>query len=275
MSLPSVPLVPTTNDPQGVGHPNTVTSFLTVANPPVGGTPIPGADASVIIVQNDRTTTGSSAVLELSGGLGADGAAGGSKYTFLKCCGPSGDGLQQDHLQLFRYGPTGTVGSSGGLQVLDIAPKMLPADPLLPAANLVTLYADLQVTGALSSTRGSFAATNPPFDTSAAVGYNTMVLAGFRFIWGRVTSNQGGANPGFFAAIFPSSLVSLNVDGSIKGCVSFASVVASDTGNFYGCQFVNGGRVVGTNAIVDGFARGGAGPAEAVSIVYLVIATAA
>jgi hypothetical protein len=270
MSLPSVPLAPTTNDPQGIGHPNTVTQILTATNT------TPGAPAGVSIVQTDRVTASSAATLELSGGLGGDGAVGGSNYTFYKGCGPQGSGvIYPDHLQLFRFGPTGAVQPTLS-QVLDIGPKLGAADPLLPAVNLMTLYADLQVAGALSSTRGSFGATNPPLDTVPAVGYNTMVLAGFRFIWGRVLTNPlSDPNPGLFAAVFPSSLVSLNTDGSIKGCVSLATVVASDTAAAYTCHFIDSGRVVGPNSVIDGNCEAGGGPGGGVSIVYLVIATAA
>lgn len=147
MSLPSVPLLPIANDPQGVGHPNTVTSFLTVANPAAGGTPTPGAGAGVNIVQTDRVTPGSAATLELSGGLGAGGAAGGSSYKFFKECGPDAGGLQRDHLQLFRYGPTGAVNSTIA-QVLDIAPKMVANSSA--AHNLANLFADLSVGGTLA-----------------------------------------------------------------------------------------------------------------------------
>jgi len=277
MSLPSVPLLPIANDPQSVGHPDTITGYLTVANPPATGNPILGAGAGVSIVQNDRVTPSSAATLELSGGLGAGGAVGGSNYTFYKGCGPQGSGvIYPDHLQLFRNGPTGSVQPTTS-QVLDIGPKLGAADPLLPAVNVASLYADLTVNGALISGRGSFQATNPPLGTENTANYNTMVLAGFRFIWGRVTSNQGGANPGLFAITFPSSLVSLNSDfvGSIKGLVSFASVVASDTAAAYTTHFINSGRASGTNSIIDGNCEAGGSPGEGVSIVYLVIATAA
>lgn len=102
---------------------------------------------AVSIVQSDRTPS-SAATLSLSGGLGANGAAGGSAYTFYKGCGPSGVAIQQDHLQLIRFGPTGAV-NPGVSGVLDIAPKMV-ANPNLPAENLATLFADLTVNGALT-----------------------------------------------------------------------------------------------------------------------------
>ena len=271
---------PTNNNVTSTPGITTDGNNLTVAQTLTATNTLPGAPAGVSIVQTDRTTPSSAATLELSGGLGGGGAAGGSVYKFYKGCGPLGTGvINQDHLQLIRFGPTGAVAPilSG---VLDIAPKMV-ADSSSSAENLMSVFADLNVGGtlavggALTSGLGSFGATNPPFDTSAAVGYNTMAIAGFRFIWGRVISNGVGPNPGLFAATFPSSLVSLNVDGSIKGCVSLATVVASDTESAYTCHFTNGGRVSGTTSIIDGICESAQLPAPAVSVVYLVIATAA
>lgn len=103
---------------------------------------------AVSIVQTDRVTPSSAATLSLSGGLGAGGAAGGSKYTFYKGCGPLGSGvIYQDHLQLFRFGPTGAVQPTLS-QVLDIAPKMV-ADSS-PAQNLMSVFADVTVGGKLA-----------------------------------------------------------------------------------------------------------------------------
>ena len=107
---------------------------------------------SASIVQTDRTTAASSAVLELSGtlvGSASGSPPGGSKYTFFKCCGPNGGGLQQDHLQLFRYGPTGAVNSTIA-EVLNIAPKMV-ADSSA-AQNLMNVFADLTVGGIVMGT---------------------------------------------------------------------------------------------------------------------------
>lgn len=106
---------------------------------------------SASIVQTDRVTPSSAATLTLSGGLGANGAAGGSAYTFYKGCGPSGVALQQDHLQLIRFGPTGAV-NPGVSGVLDIAPKMLPNTSGSPAENLATMFADLTVGGIVMGT---------------------------------------------------------------------------------------------------------------------------
>ena len=155
MSLQSVPLFPTTNNPQSVGHPNTICKTLTATNTLVGG-----GDVSVSVVQTDRTTPNSSASLVLSGDLGAGGAAGGSSYALLKGCGPSGSGvIEQDHLQLIRFGPTGAT-NPGVAEVLDIAPKMV-ADSS-PAQNLASMYADLYVGGdvqtqKLKTTNGALA----------------------------------------------------------------------------------------------------------------------
>lgn len=100
---------------------------------------------AVSIVQTDRVTPSSAATLSLSGGLGAGGAAGGSVYTFYKGCGPLGSGvIYQDHLQLFRFGPTGAVQPTLS-QVLDIAPKMV-ADSS-PAQNLMSVFSDVNVGG--------------------------------------------------------------------------------------------------------------------------------
>ena len=107
---------------------------------------------AVSIVQTDRTTPSSAATLSLSGGLGAGGAAGGSVYTFYKGCGPLGSGvIYQDHLQLFRFGPTGAVQPTLS-QVLDIAPKMV-ADSS-PAQNLMSVFSDVYVGGDLLVTGG-------------------------------------------------------------------------------------------------------------------------
>lgn len=110
-----------------------------------GDLTVQGGAAS--IVQTDRTTPSSAATLELSGGLGANGAAGGSKYTFYKGCGPSGAVVNQDHLQLIRFGPTGAV-NPGVSGVLDIAPKMVANSSA--AQNLMSVFADLSVGGTLA-----------------------------------------------------------------------------------------------------------------------------
>lgn len=142
MSLPAAPLVATANNPQGVGHPSTVTQNLTVANTVVGG-----GDPTVSIYQKDLTTPGACAVLNIGGGAGVDGPTGGANYTLFKCCGPSAGGVSQDHLQLFRYGPVGAISQLS--EVLEIAPKMV-ADTS-PAVNLTTLFSDLQVDGTIAA----------------------------------------------------------------------------------------------------------------------------
>ena len=134
MSLPAAPLVPTANNPQSVGHPDTVSTRITAING------IPGQSTSVRVVQTDLTTPGSSAVLTVSGGLGTGGGTGGSEYQFIKGCGPSAGGIVTDHLQLFRYGPQGAVAPLS--QVLDIAPKLV-ADSL-PAGDIVNFSSDVR-----------------------------------------------------------------------------------------------------------------------------------
>lgn len=143
MSLPAAPLVPTANNPQSVGHPDTVCRSITATN----GL-LPGQFPAVSVVQTDLTTPGSSAALELGGGGGAGGPVGASNYILYKTCGPAAGGLVPDHLQLFRYGPTGAVNSTVS-EVLDIAPKMV-ATPGLPSDNTMFINADVTVNGALA-----------------------------------------------------------------------------------------------------------------------------
>lgn len=116
-----------------------------------GDLAVKGGD--VTIVQTDRTTVGSAATLTLSGGIGAapDSVPGASKYTFYKGCGPSGplDVIKQDSLQLLRFGPTGSVNTTGS-NVLIFSPKMLPNTSGSPAENLATVYADVSVGGTLA-----------------------------------------------------------------------------------------------------------------------------
>lgn len=169
MSLPAVPLVPTANNPQSVGHPDTVCTRITATN----GL-LPGQFPAVSVVQTDLTTPGSTAALELGGGGGAGGPVGASNYILYKTCGPAAGGLVPDHLQLFRYGPTGAVNPTVA-QVLDIAPKMV-ADSS-PAQNIATLFADLTVGG----------------DVTAPVGFKSVVL------------NFPAATPGVLSPLFTAT----------------------------------------------------------------------
>ena len=145
MSLPAVPLSRLANNPQSVGHPDAICKTLVATNG------IPGEPAEVRVVQTDLTTPGSSAVLTVSGGLGTGGGTGGSEYKFIKGCGPPAGGIETDHLQLFRYGPTGAV--SVLEEVFDIAPKLAPT-PGSSSLNSMFLYADLSTNGVLSSAIG-------------------------------------------------------------------------------------------------------------------------
>jgi hypothetical protein len=113
----------------------------------------------VTVLQEDLTTPQASAILDLSGGVGQNGPAGSSIYRFSKVCGPSAGAQYQDHLHLFRLGPTGATNPivSG---ILDIGPKMV-ADSS-PAQNLASMYADLYVGGdvqtqKLKTTNGALA----------------------------------------------------------------------------------------------------------------------
>lgn len=159
---------------------------------------------SASIVQTDRTTASSAATLTLSGGLGAGGATGGSAYTFFKGCGPLGSGvINQDHLQLLRFGPTGAVASISG--ILDIAPKMV-ADSS-SAQNLMSVFADVNVGGALNVggvlgllAIGSLGADGP--DDAVIPSQFGMIIAGWRIRWGMNQTNLYGSLTVSFSTSF-------------------------------------------------------------------------
>ena len=185
MSLPSAPLVPTANNPQGVGHPNSISQGLTLLTN--------GPDTSLLLQQENITTPGASCSIALAGGpVGAAGSFPGmANYTLFKGCGPSAGGVNQDALHLYRYGPTGAVNPSIS-QVIQIAPKMA-ATPNLGADNLMQIFADVNVAGALTSSFGSFGASNPPASIGATPSqYVLGVFGGWRVVFG--WNSQSGAD---------------------------------------------------------------------------------
>lgn len=185
MSLPSVPLTPTANNPQSVGHPNSISQNLTLLSN--------GPDTSLLLQQENITTPGASCSITLAGGTpGAPGSFPGmANYTLFKGCGPSSGGVNQDALHLYRYGPTGAV-NPGISQVLQVAPKMV-ATPNLPADNLMQILSDVAISGALTSGFGSFGASNPPASIGAAPAqYVLGVFGGWRVVFG--WNGQAGAD---------------------------------------------------------------------------------
>lgn len=222
-------------------------------------------ESNLTVLQTDLTTAQSSATLDLSGGVGQNGPAGSSIYRFSKVCGPSAGAQYQDHLHLFRLGPTGAINPivSG---VLNIAPKMV-ADSS-PAENLMDVYADLFVGGALLP--NSFRASNPTGFGGA--GQWTIVLSGMRFVFQRVETNpQGDPNPGLFAVTTPQTYWAGGsaVAGEIFGLAT--ALTSQIGGGAYAPRMSNGGRVSGSNIIVDGFLGDGAGTAEGGIAVFVMI----
>jgi len=147
MSLVPQPLLPNTNNPQGMGHPNVTMGSLTVSNN--GQTGAAGSSSKVLILQTDNTTPGQAASLLFEGGDIT--LPGGSQYVLSKATGPSAGFVNQDHLQLFRYGPTGA--SAPIAEVFDIGAKMLPS--VDPVVNTMTLYADLALMGGNITNNGA------------------------------------------------------------------------------------------------------------------------
>jgi len=232
MSLPSAPLVPTANDPQGVGHPSSISQGLTLLTN--------GPDTSLLLQQENITTPGASCSIALAGGpVGAAGSFPGmANYTLFKGCGPSAGGVNQDALHLYRYGPTGAVNPTIS-QVIQIAPKMA-ATPGNPSDNLMQIFSDLTIDGTLT------------------VGNNTLKTLPAPILYPYIVGGAGGNAVTVQASSGAGTLRGAMLCRSANPLVSWASMVDGNGIPYSNCKAVrvtvvgsvlNAAQIAGTSPI--------------------------
>ena len=122
----------------------------------------------LVIAQQDTTTAGSASVLTLCGVYGTTSAAGNASYRFIKGTGPTGGGVNQDSLHLYRNGPSSAY-SQPGSGVFEIAPVATAnSNAVNPNANQITFYGCVGIGAATTTYQLALSANSAFKPTSSA-----------------------------------------------------------------------------------------------------------